>query len=396
VRSLINPHLYEALKRIYKGVTVIDPGISGDFERKVVSKDGKSFVSYVTKTGGSQGERYRFDCPWCGDKKKRFYVSYLFGQTDPHTGHVNYGNIKCFNEDCQRDWLNRKELWEDVDMATFGAGGGRENTIAVAEGGVIREAGEIGKPGICVRFDEIPEGSKDFAAVRYMRDERGFDLDILQDFYGVRYLKEAYTIRSLAGRIWTPFYRNQALIAYTTRAVPQLCDTDIPHWHSPGGLGGLLYGLRGALKHRVLSLIEGPADKWATGDPGVALLGKSLAGQKVERLMRGLYSSSVEAVAVILDPNQNEKEAARGEDHQIKKAVETVRKFWAGIVVPVYLPDQCDPGGCSRDVYARLIYQEFVKNGHPKLGEVLARDVYRSSAARIGPSRIGGKPASIR
>lgn len=398
MQSLLNKPLYAALRVLYGDVEVVARGDKGNYVRQVNTtvKDGASreYVNYNVQPGGSYGEQYRLDCPWCGDTRKRLYVSYLFGMRDPVTRFVNYGNIHCYNESCHTDYYNKKDLYDDIQLAGFSDFASSDEDIHGHDsqgGGELLDRGEVSRPGYMVPFSQIPPSSPAYRAVTYLRDDRGFDVDMLESYYGVQYLARAHRLKVLNGRIWTPMYRGGVLTAWTARAVPGLSDTEIPHFHSPGGLGGLVYGLGGALKCRVLCIVEGVSDKWAVGRPGVALLSKKLGHLKCQRLFADIYSSSVEAVVVLLDPDQPESELEKGQVHHIQETVDTVTKYWSGLVFPVYLPSGTDPGGCSRDFISKYLFGVLKSYGYTELGQVLARDVYGSSAARIGFNRAGGK-----
>lgn len=378
---MVNEPLFRALSRMYD-VQVVDEDQVGDYVRKQeVGRNGQPYVRYEVPPGGHRGERYRMNCPFCSDTRQRFYVGYLFGMMDPELQRRNYGNTVCFNENCQSDFNNLRNLWEDIELAGIGEYELASRNFSDDWGKDDRPLpvmGEIGRPGICIPLRDILPGTADYRAVEYLRDERGFDIDILGQYYGVEYLRQSYTYGSLSGRIWTPFYRNGVLIAWTARAVDGLCQSDIRHWHSEGGLGGLLYGLGGALRCRVMCMVEGPADKWAVGRPGVAILSKVFGQQKRQRMVEGLVGSSVELVVVLLDPAQNEKELHR--PHQIEVATATLRRYWNGIVLPVYLPLDLDPGSSPREFLPSYLQTVLTLYGYSELGAVLARDVSTSTA----------------
>jgi hypothetical protein len=398
----LNKALYQAMAKKFSAVEVVNRGDKGDYKRVVrqAANSQRQYVNYDVKPGGSFGERYRVDCPYCGDTRKRLYVTYLFGMEDEETGLANTGNIHCFNEACHEDYTNRRELLEDLELH------GLRDYFVVQQTQKIEEAdeasgeftfrGEVGRPGECVQLSEIVEGTPDYRIIEYLRDERGFDVGKLQQWYGVEYLRRAFSYSLLSGRVWTPFYRAGAMIAWTARAVPGLCDSDIRHFHSPGGLGGLLYGLGSALDMPVLTLVEGPADRWAIGSSGVALLSKTLGGQKAARLATGLSGSKVELVLVLLDPEQPENEKAKGKPHQIEETVARVRKITTKPVLPVYLPSGLDPADAGGEFLARYLSIALRKFEYAEHSEVLARSVLASTATRSGysgPSRIAGDDA---
>ena len=381
---MLNTPLFRALNKLY-GAEVTNEGESGTYERKVTLKpNGDQYVNYVVVPGGGYGEQYRMNCPFCSDDRRRYYVTYLFGIRDPESGRRNYGNTRCFNTECQTEFSNLRDLYDEVKLAGLDEYSASQPDVTFsAESSTFDSLmGVAARPGLCIPLLDIPVTDTGYAAVRYLRDTRGFDIEMLARHYGVEFLQTSYTYRSLSGRIFTPFYRDGVMVAWTARVVPGLCESDIPHWHSAGGLGGLLYGLGGAMRSRVAVVVEGPADRWAIGRPGVALLSKSLGSQKLGRLLAGLHNSSVEAVVILLDPDQPEKERHR--PHQIKVATETLRSRWGGLVLPVYLPQgqNRDPGNSEAAYLAHYLSLMLSSYGYPELGSVLAGDVLASSAAR--------------
>lgn len=387
MQNLLNEPLYTSLKKLFHTVKVSRPGDRGNFERvedeKVVAGKVRNYVNYRVQPGGSYGETFAVNCPYCGDSRGRLQISYLFGYKESPRAHPNLGNVHCFNEECHTDYSNRRELYDDIKLVGFG-----ERVAAAGEslefeaGGATRELTETTRPGVCELLSSIKPESPHYRAVEYLRDERGFDIEILERHYGVEYLVQGYNYGCLAGRVWTPFFRGGSMVAWTARAIPGLCESDIKHFHSPGGLSGLLYGLGGAMRCRTACIVEGTADRWATGKPSVALLSKSLGAQKCARLFPALAQSSVEAVVILLDPEQPENEALKGKQHHIEITAAIVRQHWPGPVIPVYLPVHLDPGASKGGFLAGYLYNKMKEAGYAALGESLAGDVLSSTAAR--------------
>lgn len=382
--TLLNEYVYRSLCKIYGRVGVTDKGDPGDYVVEENHKDGKVYRNYVVKEGGSYGERYRLDCPFCGDDRDRLYVSYLFGMEDPKTGFPNLGNLHCFNEECHKNWSNIHQLWQLIKAYSLVDTGEVIEEIEEANFGTETKELYAVPPGKLLKFSELIPGNRDYSALEYLRDARGFDVQSLEDYYGVRYLQRSFTYSGLNGRVWTPFYRNSQLAAWTARAVPGLCPSEVPHWHSKGGLGGLLYGLNSAVSGRVCVLVEGPADRWAVGSSSVAWLGKSVGGTKLGRFIQAVSWSSVELVVILLDPKQPENERVKGHTHPILVAKERCEKYLSVPVLPVFLPLLTDPGSLPGRFLSKYLSRSLSVNGYPELGEVLAGDVLRSSVAWRG------------
>lgn len=391
--ELINPALCRVLEQLYGKVNVVSPGKPGDYTRKtkVVHKADRevTYVNYDLNPGGERGERYQIRCPFCADHKPRMYISYLFGHRDKETGRVNFHGVKCFNEDCEEDFENLRMLYEEtsslLELGVSGSSMSSSPKFTVEGDEILHERPACGRPGLCTLFSQIQEGTRDFEAIKYVRDERGFDPFILESRYGVEYLKQSYTYEMLTGRVFVPLFRNSQMVAWTARRIPKLNPfDDANHLHSPGGLGGLLYGLGGAVRSTVAVVVEGPFDKWAVGRPALALLSKKLGSQKIARLRSALAMSMPQAIVVLLDPKQSEMDRKKGHQHQIVETAERIRQFYPGPVIPVFLPLSVDPGDCQGTYLSHYLYAAMRHHGLTQLGEILARDVLSSTASWHG------------
>lgn len=93
----LNPVLLNALQTIFGRVRVSKQGEERQVAYFPDYTTGKPRMRANTAEGG---EEYVLNCPFCGDRRGRFYVNHAWGTYDTVTGSWNYHLIHCFNEDC--------------------------------------------------------------------------------------------------------------------------------------------------------------------------------------------------------------------------------------------------------------------------------------------------------
>lgn len=383
---MFNPVLYEFLRRKDPGIRIKDPGVTGDYRRTTELKtlrSGKQVVRsrYKRQEGGRHGETYVLNCPFCGDKRKRFFASYLFGRRDSETNQRITVGLHCFRRDCQSDWSNVEEFLTALELfEEFSVDGSMTQHVGDEE---LEGSGHTGLqdlpvPGNCVALTDL---AWNHPAVDYLRF-RGLDLAKLNDYYGVRLIERGHQFRAMDGRIFIPFYRSGGLLGYTARHTPDLSPpSERKYLNSPGSLGGYMYGLNGAARYPVVAMVEGPIDKWVMGDASVALLNKSLGYEKQQRLLPLVKSGSVELIVLVVDPKQSDRESEAGDPHHMDKLLQTVQSLGLVNVLPVWLPESLDVGACHGYYLAEYLENYLGQRGYQRLGQILARSVRSTSAA---------------
>ena len=176
----LNQTLYDALKRafkdkikianqgaVYHGVVHSTPGDrdSSRIDKKTV----------ITRSGG---EEYRVCCPHCGDTRYRLWINHRWG-TEMAGMTLDHLAI-CHNEQCQKNYGFMRWLRSVV-----------EGNVGVVDKEPVFDKDDVGSdmkleqvplPGVCTRVDELPDYH---VAVRYLREQRGFDPDELGRYWGV-------------------------------------------------------------------------------------------------------------------------------------------------------------------------------------------------------------------
>lgn len=408
--ALINPRLYEALCKLYPGsqITVKHAGERADIKLVETVKNGRTYSNYEFVTGGRSGEKYVMNCPFCGDRKRRFSVSYLFGSQLPGQSWLTRMGLHCFNDTaCHRDADNREDLADRVRLLIgYGSVLSEEDTESDSTYNP-EDPREVGSPGVCVPLQEL---SSNHPVIQYL-DGRGFDATAIGEAYGVSYIEFSHLWSLLTGRLLIPFYRSNGPHVYmggwTARAITEV-DAGRKYMNSPGGLAAYLYGVQSAVRCEVPVIVEGPLDRWAVGRPGIALLNCNLGRGRRLRLQAALQSWASSwatqlgrdwrpVVVLLLDSKQKDGLAERGVRHPMEVVREAVSEAamscmaMTGVIpdiVPVWLPVFTDPG-FTRAEYLAMYLKKYLKGqGYERAAEVLARDIIESSATGPGLSRL--------
>ena len=413
---MLNERLYDALCQIYprESIQVKHENQVADIRRVqkvIVTRLGaeKSVTNYEFVRGGKAGEKYVFNCPFCGDTKRRFSVSYLFNQRDPVSKRRHAMGLHCFNETaCHTVRDNREELLEKIQLQLdWGVVYSAPDSDDIDEDAMSGNAdmsvgGEVSLPGVCTPLRELPESHP---AIEYLIS-RGIDPWVVANAYNVSFVEKPYRWSILQGRLLIPFYRTNHGQVYvggwTARSIGG-DDYGRKYFNSPGSMAGYIYGLQSAVQCEVPVVVEGPLDRWVVGHSSMALLTSKIGQDKQQRLSAGLnvwaekwraaYGLNWQGlVVVLLDPLQSEAAAERGFAHPMLEAVKAVESCLMGCplgttVLPVWLPKFMDPGAAHAEYLASYLRSYLRDKGYERLGQVLARDVLSSSAAGSGFSR---------
>jgi len=316
----MSPDLYAALARTRGAIRT--------------TKRGDLFRRAAHGVVADWGELYNFDCPFCGDSKKRAWVSYMYGQPDPRTGRPMYELVGCWNEDCFASRRNRDGFAvslmglyvRGLEIPVFGppdeSGGrdGRRTTFAM--------------PGWCRPVAELHAGHE---ARRYL-EGRGYDPDVVGPRFGLSYCLQADHDLSIAeGRLIIPVRRGGELVGWQARRLDGR--KRLKYFTCPGmATGRTLYNQDLALAGPVVVLVEGVVDVWSVGPAGAALFGHTLSDAKRDLILGAAPARPW--VVVLLDAG--EKGADPG---AIARALEP---GFPGRVVVASIPLEAPPGDLRR------------------------------------------------
>jgi hypothetical protein len=327
------------------------------------------FGSVRVANEGAENEQYRVCCPFCGDTRYRLHIDCRWGVYDPASGRKNTHLVKCFNEDCvcprqddpasyiqHRD--NREELLENVYR---GLSSIAELTPPTA---IEVDEGPLTWPGKVIRLDRLALKRPNHPAVQYML-KRGFDSKQLGEEYGFVFCDTVEEQRySMAlGTILMPIWKDGELYSWISRYIGDdingvpISKTGIKKYYNcPGrSLAAVGYNLDIALQYSSIVIVEGILDCIKTGPFATCLFTKTLSIALKKQIVRGLARYGDEAtVVVMLDPDQDEKEKARGAAHHIERVASAFAEYIPNIL-RVYLPSGKDPGSMDHKEILREI-----------------------------------------
>lgn len=349
----LNPTLYDALRRAFRHVRISNEGQL--MKASYLMWGGKE---RLRPDPSSRGEYYIICCPYCHDTSFHLYINHRWGVRDPRNGTRNLWLACCFKSDCLREWENRDDLAERLHPYNL-AQPARDIPVIEAAGPTV--LGPMELPRDHRLLTELPKGHP---ARNYVR-RRGFKPTELAELWGIGFSSDEY--REYPGRLVIPFrvcmgdYFEPADLANTAE------DPDI--WEVVGYQGRLLGDPRsgqpkyltkqGTRKSEVVYGIErvpfddqsavivceGPTDVWRAGPGAVAILGKSISPVQQETLRDLLPGRDI---VVMLDPDA--AAAAEIAADRIRAVLaRDLRGGPVGRVVIATLPDDRDPGDCTRD-----------------------------------------------
>jgi len=340
--TVLNPSLYQLLSQHFGDVKVCRQGEKMQCTQGRDPRTGSRRLQVL-----EHGETYCINCPFCGDRRKRLYLPYLYGQPDVlHGGYrMTYFGI-CFNQDCLRDPKNRQALADRLfGMVNRNARPQIVAPLQLSSGGPeTRALQPKGPPGLVLGVTELPETHP---AVRYLTG-RGFSLDTLRH-YRVGYCVEASRdFPQIQGRIVIPFWFEGEYVGWQARALPGDASGAPKYYTCPGmPKSRLLYNLDNARRCReYLVIVEGVTDVWAVGDCAVALLGKTMGPLQKALIQRHWPRKPV---FVLLDHD------AGKEAEKIEAALSEVVCGYANRVEIVALPPGMDPGSYPRESVQELL-----------------------------------------
>jgi len=282
VTQPLNIALYEKLQALPGGVRISNAGKP----RVVRYMPHPNQPSRLCAISAEKGEQYRVNCPFCGDRHHRLYVSHAYGQRDPVTGGANLGLWFCHNETACHKYPENQARFRALAAVPLG----RRMRAAAASGTAPETTQDVAPPPLmelpddAVPITALPENHH---AVAYIRS-RGFDPLELVRLWDVRYVS-AWSQTRAANRILIPVYRphfpfgatgaeDTVLAGWQARFIGDPGPTT-PKYMFPDGFqrAKVLYGLPQARQTTgPVVLCEGPTDVWRVGPGAVASFGSQV------------------------------------------------------------------------------------------------------------------------
>ena len=308
----------------------------------------------TTAMVGEGGEHYAVCCPFCGDTRFRLWFCHAWGaevEIDGNPYTFSKGLVHCYNEPCMQNtdnWVSVVRLLESVEGLS---------TVNMDSADVGAPPPEIFLPEGCV---DITDAKVPAYVRQYLADERGYDLQELTDYWGIRYGHDPFYD---APSIIIPVFQYGRLAfwqsRYPGREVNE-CFSDgrkKPKYHIPktAKKAWVLYNMDNAAGCETVVLVEGVFDCIrVSGNKGFACVG--MFGTKPSpaqlKLLHGLWRRG----RVIWIPDNNDPKSLAAADECA--AEWNVREMFEGGAHVLRLPGQdMDPADHTREEIWRLIDQ---------------------------------------
>ena len=323
------------------------------FEEVRIANEGQRFVGrevHDPLRGGMRlnvvepGEQYAVNCPFCGDERKRLYISHKWNTIDENGKVFGRWLVNCFNEECLRidgrefNWERIVEL-EDMMKPYMMR---RPRIQRRPEDGIRREVTnfkETTLPGVCVPLNSL---AVDHPARKYI-ESRDFSCDELTVEWGVQYC-EKHEHPYIRNRVIIPINYNGKLVGWQARAITEKHDG--PKYFTAPGLqkSKMLFNGDRARTFDFGVVVEGVFDAFRVGPRAVALLGKSMNTTQ-QQLVHRWWNNG--AVCLLLDPDALE------DMERISKLLSARAYRWGAF--SVLLPEDNDPADMKRDELWEII-----------------------------------------
>lgn len=357
--QVLNPLLYSRLQRYYGEVEVVSRGraMSWHLASEPVIGGAPGEIRQIRKVI-NPGEEYRVRCRLCHDYRPRLHINHRWGVWDEPSRSRNLWLANCFNENCYAEFAAQSQLFERV----YAMPRGERKRIEIREGkeALPDELGEIAPPGMLIRLDRLAKKHPRHPALEYLNG-RGFDAEKLGRLWHLAYCPHSrYSLAN--NRIIIPIVYQQQMVGWQARYIGDDVDgvpfneAQVPkYWTSPGFRRRLIsYNFEQACRHQTTVIVEGPADVWNVGPMATGLIGKTMSQEVRKKFIAARRRISHGIVVIALDPKPDPRDVARGKPHPIERLQAELFQGLQGRVVPLYLPEEYDPGSIDRTWFRTL------------------------------------------
>lgn len=360
---MLNPQLFKLLERRFGAGNV-----------KVQSENQEMVCSYKIDPTRStsdlrsklevetSGEEYHVRCPFCQDWKPRLYINHRWGMFDETSRSKNLWLAHCWNEECLSQYGNQVALYDQVfEYLQIGQTTINFNTVRPDRNIAVRQPKKIELPGPMWPLDHMKRRRSTHEAIIYVED-RLWDPVYLAQQYEVGLCLDSF-YEQARNRIVAPVRLNGVLVGWQARYVGDAPEGVAKWWTCPGfSCGSALYNHDRMATCQTKVIVEGPADVWNFGPQAAGLFGKQMSKPQ-KKLLTDCFRPGDVAV-ILLDPEQDAKSQARGEQHHIEKLYNDLLQEpkLNRRVIRVYLPHGCDPDELDREYMRLLIKEEAKKN----------------------------------
>lgn len=343
---LLNPELYAALVSAFgkSNVRVTHPGVPMTMTYKRDALDMTKIRLEPVK--GARGQEFKLCCPKCNDRRWRLSINHRWGVLDQRTGTRNLWLANCYNEHCFSSYDQQRSLFDAVMHNVD------RDKLSVDDKYLEKQqAGPVTLPGELWPLTQIVKKSPKFRCLEYLRD-RMMPPELVAS-YGVSYCLTGE--RAAEGRLVLPIYENDKLVSWQARAI---VDDGRPKYLSATNtfLANYWYNFDQAIRFKTQPIVEGAFDVMGIGPMAMGCFNKVISEEKLNRLVQADSETGKTSVyPLVLDPTQNEKDAAAGRPHHMDVAYKQFVRCFPKRTFKVWLPAGKDPGSLPRAYTRKLI-----------------------------------------
>ena len=348
-KNVLNPVLYRRLEATFGHVQVVHRGEAQTMRNSIDLKTGK-----VKQVIDVYGEGYAISCPICTDTRGRCQINHMYGKK-VEGRQQNTKLAYCFNAGCplNSDASGPSEARDKLEVMILGRYFVDLRSAVIRPGKVV-DLKKIRSewPGEVTRLDKLDPNHE---AVRYLADDRGFDVSVLAKFYNVHWCYRS-TKPVCENRIIIPIYFNKKMVGWQARYLGELDwkTAFLPKYYTAPGTpkNHILYNFGNAVKYETLVVVEGVMDCWRFGPMSVPTLGATLSAHHVELIVKNF-----EKCVLLYDPEEYEKQTT------IKICDTLLQRLGNGNFCSVKLPEGTDPGSLDRDFLRRFVAAQAAEKG---------------------------------
>ena len=281
---MLNQLLYNALVKAFKSVE-----ISNEDQHAEINVLPNGSGAWTLPQGDSHGEQYAVRCPFCDDRHKHLYISYL-SYTQPIMNGIplRQGKLRAHCFRCHN--LENPDKYRELDykiaryISTLGDGMQTVQPIIcddvsepTAKYMASREVSLEGLRSWIPDWQEI-DGNTDPVIMRYLRSRNVSAADVAWLRIGWGPIQSPRTKRYInGGKPWVlfPIINNGKLVGVQGRCPDELLSPDTPKYYFHPGCRKqtVLYNLDMARSFGIGVVCEGVFDVLSVGKPGICCFG---------------------------------------------------------------------------------------------------------------------------
>lgn len=327
---MLNERLHAALTRLFGEVGITNEGQEAD----IIPAPGQACQWTVPSGGqaGARGEQYHVDCPFCGDRRKRLYISYLSLASPVVRGvQLAKGPLRAFcqNEHCLADRANKDRLRGMLEAALEG-----QDASAFGQVGAAGQSGddesassysqEITVDGIRTwvpGYEPIGQGTAP-EVLTYLASRRITMAEVqwMRIGAGPIVTPSGRTLKGGCPWVMFPVIQNGVLRGLQARCLPCYMDEGdkMKYWFHPScRKASVLYNVDAAREIGACVISEGVFDVASIGKAGVCCFGHTPSP-----LQKTLIAGAVDCVIWLPD-----MDGGNAQCNPLKTAEDTAAKW---------------------------------------------------------------------